>query len=124
MRRRILIVAAVAPLLALAHAGQQATTPLRVHAATAGSLGVLPVSGVHGYMLATEYVFGAGGNVQSLADLSALFAHDAPWGRINGELQRFEPFNAQNHVLGEGYLALTGLDDGSGNLTEFGHITS
>ena len=124
MSRKILILAAVASLSALAHAGQRVTTPLRAHAASAGSSGVLPVSGVPGYALATEYVFGAGGNVQSLADLSALFAHDAPWGRINGELQTFKPFNAQNHVLGERSLALTGLDDGSGNFTEFGHITS
>jgi hypothetical protein len=124
MVRQLLILAAVTPLLALAHAGQQVTTSLTVPAANSGSSIVQPASGVPGYRLATEYVFGAGGNVKTLADLSALFAHDAPWGRINGELQRFKPFNPENHVFGADNLALTGMDDGSGNFTEFGHITS
>ena len=122
--RKILILAGVMPLLALALAGQRGTTFLTVPVANSSSSAVQPVSGVPGYTLATEYVFGAGGNVKNLADLSALFAHDAPWGRINGELQRFKPFNPENHVFGADNLALTGLDDGSGNFTEFGHITS
>lgn len=83
-----------------------------------------PASGATGWVLDTEYAFGTKGNVASLDDLRRLFTHDAPWGRINEELQRFEPFNAKNHVFETDHLALTGVHDGSTNFIDFGHITS
>lgn len=118
------MLATVMPLFVLAFAGQQAVTSLAVDVANSGAAGIRPLSGVSGYTLAAEYVFGADGKVKTLADLSAWFAHDAPWGRINGELQRFQLFNQENHVFGADDLALTGLADGTENFTEFGHITS
>lgn len=84
---------------------------------------VEPICGVSGYKLAIEYTFGIGGKVKSIADLRALFNHDAPWGRINGELQSFQPFNTQNYVFEVDCLTLTGIADGSGIYT-WGHITS
>ncbi|MEK7768038.1 MAG: family 16 glycosylhydrolase, partial [bacterium] len=83
-----------------------------------------PACGVTGYELAIDYTFGTEGNVRNLADLDRLFTHDAPWGRINEELETFPPFNARNHVFEKDCLALTGLHDGSTNYTEYGHITS
>lgn len=83
-----------------------------------------PVCGVTGYTLNTEYTFGTNGSVKNLSDLTALFTHDAPWGRINGELQSFQPFNSVNHVFEADCLALTGLHDGTKNYTDYGHITS
>lgn len=85
---------------------------------------VRPICGVSGYELALEYTFGTSGNVKSIADLQALFTRDAPWGRINGELQSFQPFNTQNHVFEADCLALTGTADGSGIYNSWGHITS
>lgn len=53
-----------------------------------------PAIGVTGYALHSEYQFGTGpgNNVKSIADLQARFTPDAPWGRINGELQHFVNF--------------------------------
>lgn len=53
-----------------------------------------PFIGVTGYTLQSEYQFGtaAGNNVQSITDLRADFRPDAPWGRINGELQHYNNF--------------------------------
>jgi beta-glucanase (GH16 family) len=85
---------------------------------------VRPICGASGYALAQAYTFGTSGNVRSIADLQVLFTHDAPWGRINGELQSFQPFNTQNHVFEADCLALTGLADGSGIYNTWGHITS
>ncbi|MBO0737863.1 MAG: family 16 glycosylhydrolase [Alphaproteobacteria bacterium] len=85
---------------------------------------VMPACGVTGYRPALEYTFGTTGNVRSLADLRAHFTHDAPWGRINGELQSFQPFNARNYAFETDCLALTGLADGSGVYNAWGHITS
>lgn len=62
--------------------------------------------------------------MRRLADLHRLFTHDAPWGRINEELQAFPPFNPRTHVFEQDALALTGRHDGSTNYTEFGHIVS
>ncbi|MEK7474997.1 MAG: family 16 glycosylhydrolase [Candidatus Coatesbacteria bacterium] len=88
------------------------------------SLAVRPACGVTGYVVALEYVFGTRGNVRNIDDLNRLFMHDAPWGRINLELQSYPPFNPRNHVFEKDCLALTGVHDGSTNYTEFGHITS
>lgn len=56
--------------------------------------GTKPIIGVDGYALHSEYQFGAdsGNNVQSIADLQKYFTPDAPWLRINGELQHFVNF--------------------------------
>jgi len=78
---------------------------------------------VPGYALALEYVFGTNGNVKSVADLQNLFIPDAPWGRINGELETFSQFNVQNHVFEADCLTLVGIPDGSGSYS-WGHITS
>ena len=83
-----------------------------------------PACGVTGYICSLEYTFGTDGNVRTLNDLNRLFMHDAPWGRINDELQSFPVFNSRNHVFRRDCLALTGLHDGSTIYTEFGHITS
>jgi hypothetical protein len=90
------------------------------------ALGTQPASGVAGYKLVSEYTFGtnAGNNVKSIADLTAKFIPDAPWGRVNGELQFCAPFNDKNHVFEADCLALTGLADGSGIYNQWGHITS
>ncbi len=83
-----------------------------------------PWCGVPGYRLVNDWQFGSNGNVKTLSDLNALFLSDVPWGRINGELQDFKPFNAQNHVFEADCLALTGLHDATGDYTNLGHITS
>jgi len=88
------------------------------------SVPVQPACGVTGYVVSIEYVFGKRGNVRNIADLERLFMHDAPWGRINYELQSYPRFNRRNHVFEKDCLALTGRHDGSTNYTEFGHITS
>ncbi len=93
-------------------------------AAASAAPAARPACGVAGYVLATEYAFGTRGNVRNLEDLNRLFTHDARWGRINEELQRFPPFNSHNHRFETDCLALTGVHDGSTNYTEFGHITS
>lgn len=85
---------------------------------------IKPSCGVTGYELALDYTFGTKGNVRTIADLERLFMPDAPWGRINEELQQYPPFNPINHVFEKDCLALTGVHDGSTNYTEFGHITS
>lgn len=92
--------------------------------AAAVPVAVQPACGVTGYVLSAEYRFGTRGNVRNLDDLRRMFTHDAPWGRINEELQSFPPFNASNHVFERNCLALTGRHDGSTNYTEFGRITS
>lgn len=53
-----------------------------------------PAIGVSGYMLYSEYQFGTGpgNNIKSIADLQTHFTPDAPWGRINHELQKFVNF--------------------------------
>jgi hypothetical protein len=53
-----------------------------------------PAIGVGGFVLQSEYQFGTaeGNNIKSIADLQANFTPDAPWGRINGELQHFVNF--------------------------------
>ena len=83
-----------------------------------------PACGVTGYVISTEYIFGTSGNVRNVADLERLFMHDAPWGRINYELQKYMPFNDKNHVFEKDCLALTGLHDGSTVYDAWGHITS
>lgn len=49
---------------------------------------------VVGFTLKSEYQFGTAedNNIKSIADLQANFTPDAPWGRINGELQKFVNF--------------------------------
>jgi hypothetical protein len=83
-----------------------------------------PACGVTGYVCSLDFTFGTTGTVRGMADLHRLFTHDAPWGRINDELETFPPFNALNHVFRKDCLALTGIHDGSTNYTDFGHITS
>ena len=83
-----------------------------------------PACGVTGYVISTEYIFGTSGNVRNVADLERLFMHDAPWGRINYELQKYMPFNDKNHVFEKDCLALTGLHDSSTIYDAWGHITS
>ncbi|MCI0542507.1 family 16 glycosylhydrolase [bacterium] len=53
-----------------------------------------PHIGVTGYAIQSDYQFGtaAGNNIQSIDHLRANFTPDAPWGRINGELQWFTNF--------------------------------
>ena len=58
-----------------------------------------PSCGLTGWTLAVEYLFGTAGNVRDVTELRNLFTSDAPWGRINGELQTFQPFNPRNHVF-------------------------
>ena len=55
---------------------------------------ITPAIGVTGYTLQSEFQFGtaAGNNIKSITDLQANFTPDAPWGRINHELQRFVNF--------------------------------
>ncbi len=55
---------------------------------------IKPAIGVAGYVLQSEYRFGTapGKNIRSISDLQANFTPDAPWGRINGELQHFTNF--------------------------------
>ena len=55
---------------------------------------ITPAIGVTGYTLQSEFQFGTaeGNNVRSITDLQANFTPDAPWGRINHELQRFVNF--------------------------------
>lgn len=86
--------------------------------------GLRPACGVTGYVATLDYEFGTRGNITNLDDLRRLFTPDAPWGRINEELESFPPFNPRNHVFEPDCLALTGVHDGSTNYTEFGHITS
>jgi hypothetical protein len=85
---------------------------------------IQPACGVTGYTCSIDYRFGKAGNVRTLADLHRLFTHDAPWGRINGELETFRPFNPRNYVLEKDCLALTGLHDGSTVYDGYGHINS
>jgi hypothetical protein len=83
-----------------------------------------PSCGLTGWTLAVEYLFGTAGNIKDIADLQHLFTSDAPWGRINGELQTFQPFNARNHVFESDHLALVAIPDGSGLYSQHAHITS
>jgi beta-glucanase (GH16 family) len=83
-----------------------------------------PICGLQGWRLAVEYLFGTSGNVRNIGDLEKRFTFDAPWGRINGELQTFRPFNTSNHVFESDNLALVAIPDGSGLYTQYGHITS
>lgn len=83
-----------------------------------------PSCGLTGWTLDVEYSFGTAGNVRNIADLHNLFTFDAPWGRINGELQTFQPFNVRNHVFESDNLTLVAIPDGSGLYTEYGHIKS
>jgi hypothetical protein len=83
-----------------------------------------PSCGLTGWTLAVEYLFGTVGNIKGIADLQQLFTSDAPWGRINGELQTFQPFNARNHVFESDHLALVAIPDGSGLYSQYRHITS
>ena len=84
----------------------------------------LPTCERTGWTLAIEYLFGAGENIRNIGDLQNLFTFDAPWGRINGELQTFQPFNIRNHVFESDNLALVAIADGSDLYKEHGHITS
>ncbi|MCI0747497.1 MAG: choice-of-anchor D domain-containing protein, partial [Verrucomicrobia subdivision 3 bacterium] len=61
---------------------------------TGTSGGPQPFIPVTGYTLQSEYQFGtgAGNNIQDIDALRANFTPDAPWGRINGELQSFVNF--------------------------------
>ncbi len=93
-------------------------------ASPAPALPVQPACGATGWELALEYRFGTDGNVRNLDDLNRLFTHDAPWGRINNELQSFPPFNPRNHVMERDALALTGVHDSTTIYNGFGHITS
>ena len=108
----IALIAGIIPMLACAGSSSKEPVPIR------------PVCGVTGYVVSIDYVFGKTGNVRNIADLNRLFMHDAPWGRINRELQSFPPFNPRNHVFEDDCLALTGLHDGSTVYDAFGHITS
>jgi len=83
-----------------------------------------PACGVTGYVATLDYEFGTRGNVATLDDLRRLFTPDAPWGRINEELESFPPFNARNDVFEPDDLALTGVHDSTTDYTSFGHITS
>jgi beta-glucanase (GH16 family) len=87
-------------------------------------LGRAPSCGLTGWTLAVEYSFGTAGNVRDVTELRNLFTSDAPWGRINGELQTFQPFNPRNHVFERDHLALVAIPDGSGLYSQYGHITS
>jgi hypothetical protein len=53
-----------------------------------------PYIGVTGYTLHWEFQFGTapGNNVRSIEDLQKHFTPDAPWGRINKEMQKFVNF--------------------------------
>ena len=115
-----------AELTVLALAGILGFSPMATNARSLSNppLSPQPACGVTGYEISIEYRFGTGGNVRKIADLERLFMHDAPWGRINYELQAYKPFNTKNHVFEKDCLALAGVHDGSTNFTEYGHITS
>jgi hypothetical protein len=67
-------------------------TPVPAQPSTSGS----PVCGLSGYKLTLEHTFGPGGTIPDIATLKTLYDPGFPWGRINGELQRYTNFADAN----------------------------
>lgn len=58
-----------------------------------------PACGLPGYTLDWEWTFGPGGKYPTIDSMKADFDSSLPWGRINGEFQRYTDWNPANIAI-------------------------
>jgi hypothetical protein len=61
---------------------------------------IVPACGLTGYSLDFDWTFGPNGKFRDVAALRQMFESAFPWGRINGEFQRYTDFDPKNvHII-------------------------